>query len=68
MTVTWCMCFCACSLVLTKIKDIEANGGVEAVGRAMVGGAGIWGDLEVRACRSCAYPEQSDVVKYSTMW
>jgi hypothetical protein len=34
--------------VLTKIEEIEAGGGVEAVARAMLGGASIWGDLEVR--------------------
>lgn len=35
-------------LVLNKIEDLEATGGVEAAGRALVDGTGIWADMEVR--------------------
>jgi histidinol dehydrogenase len=37
-----------CSLVLNKIAEVEALGGVEAVARMAWGSAGIWGDMQVR--------------------
>lgn len=36
---------------MTKIEEIEASGGVEAVARAMLENTGIWGDFEVRGYR-----------------
>lgn len=37
-----------CSLVLTKIEEIEEQGGVEALARALWSGSTIWGELQVR--------------------
>lgn len=37
-----------CSLVVSKIADLEGEGGVEAVARAIWGADSIWGNLEVR--------------------
>lgn len=37
-----------CSLVISKIEQVEAEGGVEAVARAVWGNEGIWGDMQVR--------------------
>jgi hypothetical protein len=34
-------------LVLKRIEELEADGGVEKAGRALVDGTGIWADLEV---------------------
>jgi uncharacterized protein YceK len=39
---------CVCSLVVSKIADLEGEGGVEAVARAIWGADSIWGHLEVR--------------------
>lgn len=37
-----------CSLVISRIEEIEAQGGVEALARALWSGSTIWGDLQVR--------------------